>query len=312
MFAQTGRCGKRLHRHVAPGIETRMIPESQPNFAGQTLAQARRALATLFEAVSREPATLDARLLLEFATGLSHADMLRDGDDPLSADAARTLDDLAARRLAGEPTSRLIGRRPFCGLDIAVRPGVLDPREDTETLVRLAGELRSAASDVLDLGTGSGALLCALLDRYPEAIGVGVDRSPDACNAARENLVRNGLTKRGAIVRGDWTAALAGPFDLIVSNPPYIATGDMPALADEVRLHDPALALEGGPDGFAAYRAILADIRRIVSPGALLVFEIGAGMRDGLEALFAALGIRVLRIARDTGGHERAVAVEII
>ena len=300
-----------MRRRAAFGIDDGMIPDNPPSFAGQTLAGARRSLVALLDEANRQPAALDARLLLEFATGLTHADLLRDGAQPLPSAKARSLDKLAARRLAGEPTSRIIGRRPFCGFDIAVRPGVLDPREDTETLVRLAGRLRPTATRILDLGTGSGALLCALLNLYPQAIGLGVDRAHDACQAARDNIRRNGLGHRGSIVEGDWTDALGGTFDLIVSNPPYIATKDISDLADEVRLHDPLLALHGGTDGFDAYRAILGDVRRIGIPGALIVFELGAGMRPGIEILLNAAGLRLIQVAQDAGGHERAIAAEI-
>ena len=284
-----------------------------PRFDGLTFDGGRRALTAALASIGREPAALDARLLVEHASGFSHTALLRDADAVMPAAIASRLRALAARRLAGEPTSRLIGHRVFCDLDIEVRPDVLDPREDTETLVRLAAELRPGKGDVatvLDLGTGSGALLCAMLHRYPEAIGIGVDRSLAAVTAAQANLWRNGLGGRALVARGVWAQALRGPFDLIMSNPPYIATVDLPGLSDEVRLHDPPLALDGGADGFDAYREIASDIRRISVPRALLMLEIGAGMRHGVEATFSDVPARLLRVARDTGGHERAMAFE--
>ena len=284
-----------------------------PRFDGLTFDKGRRALAAALASLGREPAALDARLIVEHASRLSHAELLRDADAVMPLATVERLRALAARRLAGEPTSRLIGHRVFCDLDIEVHPDVLDPREDTEALVRLAAELRSGKGEVrtvLDLGTGSGALLCAILQHYPEAIGIGVDRSAAAVDAAQANLWRNGFGRRAFVAQGIWAEALRGPFDLIVSNPPYIATADLPGLPDEVRLHDPLMALDGGPDGFDAYRDIARDIRPLAAPNALLILEIGAGMRHGVEAVFSEVPARLSRVARDTGGHERAMAFE--
>lgn len=281
------------------------------DFIGMTLAGARRALAFKLAAAGREPAELDARLLVEAATGFDHAALLSDGDRLLDPDASGRLAAAALRRIAGEPTSRIIGHRDFGGLTLRLHPGVLDPREDTETLVRLACRLRAdttRVATILDLGTGSGALLCALLAAFPHAWGVGVDRSMAACCAARVNLRSCGFAQRSFVVQGDWADALVGAFDLVVSNPPYIRTGDLGDLPDEVR-HDPKLALDGGYDGFDAYRAILGDIGRIMASEGLAVFEIGAGMRPAFEPLARNVGLLPSSMMRDAGGHERAIAM---
>lgn len=282
-----------------------------PGFAGLPLEGARRALAARLGAGGREPAALDARLLLEHATGLRHADLLRDPHRPLSRREAARLEELAARRLGGEPVSRILGRREFHGLALEVRPGVLDPREDSDAAVRLALRLRpdrGAVRRVLDLGVGSGALLCALLAEYPDALGLGVDLSPAACRAARDNLAGCGFGRRALVAQGDWAQACGGGFDLVVSNPPYIARDALRGLEDEVRLHDPPLALDGGPDGLDAYRAIGRDVGRIMAEGALLVLELGAGDRARVAALLNDTGLDVVGVERDAGGHERALA----
>ena len=283
-------------------------------FGGLTVGQARRQLAHALGAAGREPAAVEARLLLAAATRLDHAALLRETDHPLSAAAAARLSAIAARRLRGEPVSRILGSRDFYGLTLQVRPEVLDPREDTETVVRLALDLcpdHAAALRIVDLGTGSGALLCALLSALPYAAGVGVDLSAAACEAARANARAAGVADRALIVRGRWAEALSGPFDLVVSNPPYIESAVLPGLPVEVRDHDPALALDGGPDGLDAYRAIVADARRIAAPGAHLVFELGIRQRGPVESLLRQTGFALAGVRQDGGGHERAIAARI-
>ncbi len=220
---------------------------------------ARRRAASVLAAVSGSEAALDARILLEEAAGLDRAALVRDGDARLGEPAATRFQALLARRLAGEPVWRILGRREFWGLSFAITPAVLDPRPDTETVVGAAVEaLRARRTDplrILDLGTGSGALLCAICSEFPNAQGWGVDRSHAACTVAQRNVAALGLAGRVLIVNGDWAEAFAGSsFDLIVSNPPYIETGVIATLAPEVRNFDPHVALDGGSDGLAAYR----------------------------------------------------------
>ena len=277
-----------------------------------TTGEARRALTARLASAGREPAGLDARLLIEAATGLDHATVLRDSHLPMGEPASAALSHMAGRRLRGEPTSRILGTREFCGLSLQVRRDVLDPREDTEAVVRLSRDLcRSPPMRIADLGTGSGALLCASLASFEDACGIGVDLSPSACAAARANAQATGVAARALIVRGAWTAALKGPFDLIVSNPPYIARNELPHLPVEVRDHDPPLALDGGCDGLDAYRAILADIRRIASADALVVLEIGAGQGRDVEGLLRHQGLVPCGSERDGGRVERAIAARL-
>lgn len=213
-----------------------------------------------------------------------------------------------ARRLAREPVHRILGRRAFWTLDLAISPAVLDPRPDSETLVEAALALAPRpCARVLDLGTGSGALLCALLTEWPEASGLGVDRSVEACRVARRNVEACGCGARALVVAGDWGAALAGPFDVVVSNPPYIRSDDIAGLDPEVRDHDPALALDGGADGLAAYRAIAPLAARLLAPGGLLAVEVGWTQGEDVAGLLAQAGFGEVGRRRDLGGHDRVV-----
>ncbi len=250
--------------------------------------------------------------MLEAATGLDALALLTRAEEKLGP-AAALLNDFAARRLAGEPVNRIMGQTNFYGLDLDVAAKVLDPRSDTEILVETALALlaRQGVENprLVDLGTGSGAILCALLDARPDALGLGVDLSPEACAAAQNNLARCGLQSRAKVIRGDWTAALAGPFDLIVSNPPYISHAELAELEAEVRDHDPLLALDGGPDGLAPYRLLAPELERLaVAPGAAC-FEIGWKQADDVAAILRAAGWSALENRRDHGGRERVVSV---
>jgi release factor glutamine methyltransferase len=217
----------------------------------------------------------------------------------------------AERRLAREPVSRILGERSFWSFDLLVTSAVLDPRPDTETIIDSALDLLSArqseALRILDLGTGSGAILCALLDCFEQASGIGVDISKEACAIARENLNRCELTSRAQIRNGSWDAAQPGPYDLIVSNPPYIPTADLVGLDPEVRLYDPTLALDGGTDGLTAYRDICALLPSLLAPGGLLLFEIGIGQGDDVSRLMAAAGLKSIASRGDLAGIERVV-----
>ena len=268
-----------------------------------------RQLADAFAAAGLREPEADARILLEEACGLDRATLLREGATALG-EAASELQIYAARRLAREPVFRILGRREFWGLDLAIGPAVLDPRPDTETVVLAAlaaiGASR-ASRRILDLGTGSGALLCALLSELPDALGLGIDHSPEACAVALINLDRCGLATRGAVREGDWGAGLAERFDLVVSNPPYIERSLIPDLDPEVRDHDPLLALDGGRDGFDAYRAIVPSLPGLLAPGGVAVLEVGAGQAASVAAMVRAAGLADVASRRDLGGHERAV-----
>nr|WP_244600256.1 peptide chain release factor N(5)-glutamine methyltransferase [Blastochloris tepida] len=274
------------------------------------IGPARRMVREALAAAGIPQAEADARHLVALACGLDAAGLILAADRPLGAEAAATLDRLLARRLAREPVARLIGAREFWGMRFALSPATLVPRPDTETLVEAvlaARPDRAAVRRIADLGTGTGALLAALLVEYPQAFGVATDRSLEALATARANLDRLGLTGRAALVGCDWGTALAGPFDVVVSNPPYIATGEIEGLDPEVRDHEPAAALDGGPDGLDAYRAIVADLPRLLRPGGLAVLELGAGQAAAVAGIAASAGLAVSGVARDLAGIERAL-----
>jgi len=258
-----------------------------------------------------ESPAIDARLLLEAAAPVSRAEILADPHRALAADAAARFEALVARRERREPVSLILGRKGFWNVTLKVSPGVLTPRPESETILEAAlAELPPERSfRALDLGVGSGALILALLAERPNATGLGVDVSEAALAAARDNAARLDLASRVDLVRGDWTAGLAdAAFDLVVANPPYIATGEIASLAPEVRRYDPRVALDGGPDGLAAYRVLAPEILRVLRPGGLFAVEIGSGQRLAVEALFEAAGAQEVRTHRDLGGRDRVVA----
>ncbi|WP_245479752.1 peptide chain release factor N(5)-glutamine methyltransferase [Hansschlegelia zhihuaiae] len=271
----------------------------------------RKAALRLAEAGLPTP-ELEARALAQEALGLSPTQLLADGGAEVSLLRSAQLDAFLDRRLSGEPVDRILGCREFWGLGFALSPETLSPRPDTETVVEAAlAEIGDAdgAISVLDLGTGSGCLLLALLSELPNAWGLGVDLSPGAANTARENAESLGLAGRARFAAGHWAAAVATRFDLLVSNPPYIATDDIAALDVEVRAHDPRRALDGGTDGLDAYRAILREAPRLLAPGGAAVLELGAGQAGAVGELAVASGLAVIRAARDLAGVERALVV---
>ena len=272
-------------------------------------ATALAALAEAFAGVVDAPAR-EAALVLR-AAGLKSTDLIVEPDAPLGA-AAADAQRYGARRLSGEPLSRILGRREFWGLAFALSPETLDPRPDTETIVEAAlaafAARRGEALRIVDFGVGSGALLAALLSEFPAAVGVGVDLSPGAAAQARANLESLGLGARAQIRIGDWAEGIEGAFDLIVANPPYIPSGDIAGLAREVREHDPRLALDGGVDGLDAYRALAPEIARLLAPAGRFYLEVGAGQADAVKTLATAAGLVDLATHRDLAGFERVVS----
>lgn len=291
------------------GAERKTATTSEPSL---TRAQAIATVADCLEAAGIGEAQDDARALLRAAAGLTRLELALAPRAPLSQEEARALSRYAARRAAREPVSRIVGERGFWTLDLAVAPDVLDPRPDTETLVetalRLVAERRDAPLSILDLGAGSGAIVCALLSELSAARAVAVDLSAQACAATAANLARCGLAGRASVVRGRWAQALQARFDLVVSNPPYVRTGDIEGLEPEVRLHDPALALDGGADGLDCYREIIGDLPRLLAEDAVVLFEVGFDQAASVAALLGAQDFNIARVTRDAGGHERVVA----
>lgn len=283
--------------------------------AATTLSEARARLTQAFAARAGEEAGLDARLLIEAASGLSHVALIASPQATLG-EAAGRLSAMAARRIAGEPVSRILGAREFWSMAFRVTPDTLDPRPDTETLIEAALDLfaarRGDALRIVDFGAGTGAILAALLREFPRASGIGVDLSEAAAAVARENLTALGLAGRSAIVVGDWDGGLSGTFDLIASNPPYIPSADIAGLAPEVRAHDPRLALDGGADGLDAYRALAPLAARRLAPGGLALFEVGIGQAGAVVDLCRAAGLAPLAPRLDLGGTARVVAASAL
>jgi release factor glutamine methyltransferase len=276
-----------------------------------TRGEARAVLARAFRDQGVDAPEREASLVLAAAAALRSADLIGSPEVALGS-AARSVAAFAARRAAGEPLSRIAGRREFWSLNFSISPDVLDPRADTETLVEAAAwaarARRSERLRILDLGTGSGALLAALLGEFPSSTGVAVDISESATAIARANFESLGLTARATVRVGDWGDGLNGGFDLIVSNPPYIPTGDIAGLDREVREHDPRIALDGGDDGLAAYRALAPEIARLLAPEGWFFLEFGQGQAEDVRAILErdSLGtLRVVDIVRDLAGVER-------
>lgn len=281
-----------------------------PPTPGTSREKARGKLAAYFRHADIDGADLDARLLVCAACGIDHLTLVRDPEQPLG-DAASALVGYVARRLAREPVARILGRREFWGLPFAISPDVLDPRSDTEGLVGAVldalGGRRAAPLRLLDLGTGSGAILAALLHELPDATGVGVDRSPAACRVAAANLRALGLAGRAGVVCGSWTEPLTGTFDAVVSNPPYVPSREIVGLEADVRDHDPHAALDGGADGLDAYRAIAPLAAARLASGGLVAFEAGATQAGAIEALLARAGLVIAPRRHDLNGVARAV-----
>lgn len=282
--------------------------------AGLTVDAVRRILTAQLGRAGVDSAELDARILTGAVLGLDLTGMIAAAGRRLSDDEAARLENYASRRCAGEPVARIVGIKEFWGLKLRLSPETLVPRPDTETVVEAALEvLRLRAKPdgplrIADLGTGSGAILLALLSELPHAFGVGTDISNPALPTARDNARRSGLLSRTAFVACDYGAALAGPFDLIVSNPPYIRSEDITVLDAEVRDHDPHRALDGGADGLAAYRAIVPDAMRLLAPGGALVVEVGHGQSAEVVRLMTRAGLLPAGPPKvDLAGIDRAV-----
>jgi release factor glutamine methyltransferase len=279
---------------------------------GASVGEVRRALTEKLRAAGIESPELDGRILVGHALGLDHTGLAAAEKQELSAAVVSKIEVLAARRLAREPVSRIVGEKEFWGHSFIVTPAVLVPRPETETVVELALSLvdRAAVLRIVDLGTGSGAILLALLSELPHARGIGIDISADALDVARANAQRLGLAQHADFALRDF-AAIDGTFDLVVSNPPYIPSGDIAQLAPEVREHDPQAALDGGTDGLAAYRAIAVAARHLLAPAGHLVVEIGAGQEMAIGALFAHSGLAIKATRHDLSGIPRALAAKM-
>jgi release factor glutamine methyltransferase len=281
--------------------------------AGMTIAAVRRRFADVLRTENFDTPDLDARVLVAYALGLDHAGLIRDSGRVLSSAEADAIAAFAARRLKREPVARIVGMKEFWSLPFTVNAATLVPRPETETVVEAAlaaidaGGGRKQALRVLDIGTGSGALLLALLTELPNAYGIGTDLSIDALVVARDNAVRLELAHRAAFVACDFAAALRAPFDLIVTNPPYVESEAIATLAPGVRDYEPRPALDGGPDGLDAYRAIADQVPRILAPNAHFVAEFGPGQSAAIETILRQQGLAVAGLSRDMSGILRAL-----
>jgi release factor glutamine methyltransferase len=283
--------------------------------AGQTVEAARRALATRLREAGIDSAELDARMLAGAALGLDLSALIAATMRIITQNEAECLENFMQRRLAGEPVARILGVKEFWGLALQLSPATLVPRPDTETVVELALEIGRdehrphLPPRIADIGTGSGAILLALLSEWREATGVGTDISSQALQTASRNAARLGLAPRAAFVACNYAAALSGTFDLIVSNPPYIRSVEIAGLDREVRQYDPPAALDGGADGLDAYRALIPQAAGLLAPGGTLIVEAGCGQSGPISELMTASGLTSERpLKADLAGIPRAVA----
>lgn len=275
-----------------------------------TRADALRRAAERLAAAGLEDAREEARRLLAAAGPLTSAQLITSLNDAQPADEAERLNALVDRRASREPLSHILGTVGFWTLELEVTPDVLTPRPDTETVVEAALEAvsdRSAPLRMLDMGTGSGAILLALLSELPSATGLATDISPAALAVAQRNAGRNGLVDRISFAETSWADGVEGPFDLVVSNPPYIASTVIETLEPEVREHEPRLALDGGPDGLGPYPHLLAEAKRLLAPGGLAVFEIGYDQGEAALQLAGASGAVEASLRQDLAGRDRAL-----
>jgi release factor glutamine methyltransferase len=285
--------------------------------AGTVDALLRTAGARLADAGVAAPRR-DARLLLAAAMELDEPALLADPDRAVPGAAAARFQDFVDRRQARMPVSRILGEREFWSLSFAIGPSVLDPRPDSETLVEAALATvdtapagRAGAWRVLDLGTGSGCLLLALLSELPRATGLGLERDADAAALARANAARHGLAERAEIRTASWAALAGARFDLIVANPPYVRSAEIAQLAPEVVRYDPAGALDGGPDGLDAYRELAPRLAGWLAPGGQALLEVGHDQAGDVQALLRAAGLRSPAGVCDLAGALRCVRAAV-
>jgi release factor glutamine methyltransferase len=287
-------------------------------FVGASIDAARRRLAREFREGGLDAPELDARIIVGHALGLDHTALAAQSSRRLAAEEAGAIAALSARRLAREPVARILGRKEFWGLPLKVNAETLLPRPETETVVEAAlaaldcEHRKSGALRIVDLGTGSGALLLALLSELPSACGIGTDISFAALRCARDNAAALGLSARASFVACDYATALRGPVDVLVSNPPYVARADIAGLQAEVRDFDPPRALDGGPDGLDGYRAITPHAARLLAPDGVLALELGQGQLGPVTSILAGAGLAPVAPRYDLAGIARALVLRAL
>lgn len=255
---------------------------------------------------------LDARILLAAVLDRDPAHLIMHPDFLVPHESVTQFSKYLARRAKGEPVSRILGHREFWSLSFLLSPDTLDPRPDTETIIQTAISLKSDEPSnsirVLDLGTGTGCILLSLLTEWRDAKGVGIDISVGAVETAKDNAQCLGLADRACFAVGNWSESVCGTFDVIVSNPPYVRSGDLANLQAEVREYDPLTALNGGQDGLVEYRRISEDIQRVLAPGGLVVFEVGFDQANEVRLILSEAGLRGIASHRDLNGHVRCIS----
>lgn len=283
-------------------------------YAGLTIEAARRVLAAQLKDNEIESPDLDARLLIGAALDLDHTGLATQAARKIADDEAKAIHRFAQRRTTHEPVARILGHKEFWGLDLRISEATLVPRPDTETVVEAALDVlrndphATVPPRIADIGTGSGAILLALLSELPKATGVGTDISAAALAIAELNAQQLGLASRASFIQSDYAAGLSGTFELIVSNPPYIRSADITALDPDVRDHDPHLALDGGGDGLTAYRTIIPQAAGLLTGHGFLIFEVGYDQSTPVSEIMHAAGLTVSPAPRaDLGGVHRAV-----
>lgn len=292
--------------------------KGEGDLAGLSLGEAVRRAAKALADTAIEPAPREARILVAAASGRPSIDLIAHADALLEAAAARRLAEFLERRARREPISRILGERDFYGRTFELSPATLDPRPDSETVVEAALEvlkeegLSTQPIGILDIGTGSGCLIVTLLAELPSASGLATDISASALETALRNAQRHGVADRLVLRQADALEDVAGRYNLIVSNPPYVPSGEIPLLDEEVRRFDPISALDGGPDGLEIYRRIVSGLSEALDDEATpawVLFEVGAGQAGDVAAILSRSGFAESRAWLDLGGNTRCVAV---
>ncbi|MGV8998070.1 MAG: peptide chain release factor N(5)-glutamine methyltransferase [Parvibaculaceae bacterium] len=278
-----------------------------------TRDHAYRMLAWRLREAGIDNANLDARLLVQAACACGEIDMIREPGKRISEAEESSLAGFELRRLKGEPVSRILGTREFWGLDFLIGPHTLDPRADSETLVEVALKLLPVdkKTTILDLGTGSGCLLIALLHERILAEGTGIDLAMETLDLSMENARNASVSDRATFRHGRWAEGIVQKFDLVISNPPYIRASDINELTPEVRDFDPVLALSGGADGYDAYHDLAQVLPVLLEPAGHAVIELGQGQGPQVRALFEEAGLVIVTIANDLGGVPRALVARL-
>lgn len=295
---------------MAEGLAAELVAIATPPTLGGLYNSVKHA----FRAAGLPTPELDARILTVETLGVPTAQLIANPRREVSEELAGLLRTRTEQRVNGLSMGRILGRRAFWSLDLQLAPACLEPRPETETVVELALSFVPADQDqvtIADLGVGSGAILLSILAERPNAFGVGLDIAVDALLTARANAERHQLSQRAAFVRGDFAASLGRCFDLIVSNPPYIASGAIGALEPTVRDHDPLIALDGGPDGLAAYRTVFSEAPRVLKPGAGLIVEIDPASHSYVIDEAGRNGLEAVTMAHDLTGVQRAIAFRV-